>query len=266
MLAEERYVWILDRLHAKGLITTQEICEGIGISGETARRDLEKLEKEGHLRRVYGGATLINGRGIEPPIRVRQGKNVAEKRAIGALAASLVREGETISLDIGTTTLEVARHLRHLHQLTVLTSSIPIATELVGRGRISVYLTGGLVREGELALSGPLAEEALKQFFVDKVFIGAGGITVAEGITDYILPEAQVRRLMVERAKEVIVVADHSKFGHVAFTSVVPISRIDKLITDDGVDGEALAEFRDKGVEVLVARVSKPGGKEVKEE
>lgn len=266
MLAEERYVWILDRLHAKGLVTTQEICEGMGISGETARRDLEKLEKEGHLRRVYGGATLINGRGIEPPIRVRQGKNVAEKRAIGTLAASLVREGETISLDIGTTTLEVARHLRHMRELTVLTSSIPIATELVGRGRISVYLTGGLVREGELALSGPLAEEALKQFFVDKVFIGAGGITVVEGVTDYIVPEAQVRRLMVERAREVIVVCDHSKFGHVAFTSVVPISRTDKLITDDGADADILAEFQEQGVEVLVARTAKSRNKGVEEE
>jgi DeoR/GlpR family transcriptional regulator of sugar metabolism len=265
VLAEARYAWILDHLRVKGLITTEEICTGIRVSGQTARRDLERLEDEGQLRRVYGGATLIDGRD-EPSIRNLQGKNTAEKRAIGALAASLVQDGEMISLGRGTTTLEVARHLREYRELTVLASSIPIAMEMLEKEHTNVYLTGGLLSVGEMVLSGHLAEETLRQFFVDKVFLGADGVTLAEGVTDYTISESRIHRLMVERARETILVCDHSKLGRVSFTSVVPITSVTKLITDSGADEKTLKEFRDKVSEVLVAEVAKTRSKAEEEQ
>lgn len=253
MLAEERYAWILARLRQNGVVKTSELCSALGISGETARRDLEKLEQEGYLRRVYGGAVSLEGRGIEPPIQSRRVRNVEEKRAIGALAASFVRDGDTVSLDVGTTTFEVARNLKGKRGLTVLTNCLFIAMELAGMPGLTVYLTGGTLRQDELALSGPLAEEGVRRFYVDKTFIGAGGLTIDEGLTDYHVAEAQVRRLMIERAREVIVVADHSKIGKVAFTSVAPLSQITRLITDDKADPHFLQELVEKGVEVHVA-------------
>lgn len=243
---------ILDLLRQRRLVKTGDLAEQLAVSDETIRRDLERLERQGLVRRVHGGATVPAGTGLEPPYDSRAAINIDEKQRIGAVAASMVSDGDTLLIDIGTTTLEFAKCLRDKRDLTVLTNSMPTALELSTNSSAKVYLLGGLVRQGELSLSGFLTEAALKEFFVDKAFVGAGGLSAIEGLTDYHVAEAQVRRTMVARAREVIVLADHTKFGAVALTMVVPLRMIHKIITDGTVTESDIQTFAQQGVEVIV--------------
>lgn len=256
MLAEERQGRILALLRARGTVRTSELMALFGVSRETIRRDLLELEERGLARRIHGGAALQPA-GLEPPFSVRATSNLDEKRAIAAACAELVREGDVVLLDVGTTCLEVARALRGRARITVMTNSVPAALELVHDPEIRVFLTGGQLRPGELSVSGTLARAAVAHHYADRAILGAGGLTVHEGLTDYHVEEAELRRLMIEHARQVIVVADHSKFGVVAFTRIAPLDDIDVVVTDDGLSEEVVRQFREAGVDVVVARVAR---------
>ena len=253
MLGRERQNLILDMLGTSRTVRIPELTKRFGVSVATIRRDLDLLEKEGLIRRIYGGAELSERKGYEQPIfNTRVGRMAAQKSAIGAAAAKLISEGDTVVLDIGTTTLEIAKNIGDVPHLTVLTNSLPVLNELVS-GSANVYALGGRLRSQELAIGGSLAEETLGSFFVDRALVGAGGITLENGITDFSPDSAQLCSAIMKRANEVILVADSSKFGKNVFAKVAPLSHVDTVVTDSGIPEEYKKAFSKMEIRLIIA-------------
>lgn len=253
VLSEERHQVILDILEERGSITVNELVERFGVSEMTIRRDLDILEKKGFLRRVHGGAVLDRGRSYEPPFISRAIENLEAKQRIGRTAADMIENGDSITLDVGTTTMEVARNIAGKQNLTVLTPCLQIASLLAENPNIRLIVTGGIVRPGELSMVGHLAERTLQDFYVDKLFLGAAGVDIDVGLTEYNLEDTLVKQVMIKNAKQVILVADSSKFGRIAFTSIAPLSVVNTLITDEAIDPDWLARLRKQNIEVILA-------------
>jgi DeoR family fructose operon transcriptional repressor len=231
-------------------------------SEATIRRDLNKLEQQGLVKRTYGGAISLypqlQASSLDAPFSVRAQHHVAEKRAIALAAAELVSDGETIILDAGTTTAQLARVLQNRHNLTVITNSYRVMTELHDSEGVSVMITGGVLhslgelpQEGDLIMTGPVAEATLRRFRPSKVFLGTAGITIAEGMTNAILAQAQIKQLMIETSEEVILLTDCSKFGHVSYSIVAPVDVLDQLITDNCIKPEDRTALEERGVQVI---------------
>jgi DeoR/GlpR family transcriptional regulator of sugar metabolism len=253
MTATERRQRIIERIETEGSIAVADLSRRFAVSEMTIRRDLRALENEGLLRRVYGGAISARGRGYEPPYLVRAAKQGGDKQRIGQRAAELVYDGDSIALDVGTTTLEVARHLKGKQNLTIITASLPIANELVNHPGIRLIITGGILRDGELSMVGHLAERSLRDVHVDKAFVGIGGISLEAGLTEFNLEDALVKRAMIACAAECIVVADSSKFGCTAFAAVAPFSQVRTIVTDVGLGDEMVARLRAANIELILA-------------
>lgn len=256
MHAHERHKIILELIAEHGAVTVAELCERLDISDMTVRRDFSTLERSGLLRRIHGGAVSARGRSYEPPVLARVHKARAAKQAIGRFASSLVREGDSIALDIGTTTLELARNLLHIRDITVLTNCLPIANVLVDQPEIRLMLCGGIVRPGEHSLIGPVAAETLSRFYVDKAFIGIGGIDLKAGLTEYNLEDAEVKQHMIKNCERCILLTDSSKFDLKTFASVAPLSAVDEIVTDDKLDETYHAALVEQGI--VVHRVEIP--------
>jgi len=253
MFPEERKRRILERVRSGGSVTVQDLSQAFGVSESTIRRDLRELEQEGLLERTHGGAVAADPTRAEPSYAEKSDQNRAEKMAIARVAAGMVHDGASIILDAGTTTLEVARLLKDRRDLTVVTNSYPIAAELAEAPGVEVIVTGGSVRGTTLALVGPLAERALEQVNVDITFLGTNGIDLERGLTTPTPAEASVKRRMIAAARKVVVVADSTKAGRVAFATVAPVSKMDMLITDRGMDPRLAGELMARGVQVLTA-------------
>ncbi len=248
---EKRHHLILDALEKRGSITVNQLVEMLQVSEMTIRRDLDVLARKGLLRRVHGGAVLDRRRSYEPPFFMRSLENAEAKQRIGQAAANLIESGESIILDVGTTTLEIARCLKEKQNLTVITPSLPIANLLSKNPDIRLIMTGGIVRPIELSMVGHLAKRALNDFFVDKLFLGAAGVDFDVGLTEYNLEDALVKQAMIKNAKKIILVADSSKFGRIAFTGIAPIDVLNTVITDQTIDPEWIARLRRLGIEVI---------------
>ncbi len=253
-MMEERRARIVEMLKNERTIRVNALVEEFGVSIETIRRDLEFLEERDLLKRVYGGAIRKGAFSDEPAYDLREVKNLEAKRAIAVEAAALISDGDTVFFDIGTTCLEVARLLADRPGITIITNSFMIATELAG-SRCRVFVLGGELRTGELSLSGFLASASIGYFNADKAVIGAGGITLERGVTDYHAEEAAVRRLMIEHAKYNIVVADSSKFDVVAMNSVCTLKEIGILVTDSQIPKEIRHGLRKAAVPTITVEV-----------
>lgn len=253
MLAEDRRARLLADLNEHGSVRVAEVVERLDVSEMTVRRDLAALEQQGLLRRVRGGAILPQGRSYEPPFVLRRTTQSQEKEAIAAAAADLVNDGDSVALDVGTTTLALAHHLADRHNLTVLTPSLHVARAFEESPTITVVLSGGTVRPGEGSLVGHVAARTCSEFNVDKLFLGIGGLHPDRGLTEFNVDDAIVKRTMIDHATEVIVLADASKLGRVAFAHVAPVTAVGRLITDRGSDHTILDELADHGVDVTTA-------------
>lgn len=260
MIPAERRRVILELIREERTVAVAELCERFDVSDMTIRRDLRELDREGLLRRVHGGAVSRLGRSYEPPYHWRAAQNLEAKRAIGQAAAELIYDGNSIGLDVGTTTLEVVHALRELHeslQLTIVTASLPIANEIIANfpleSEVRLILTGGVVRAGELSMVGQFAEKMYRQLHVDKVFIGVGGVHLEEGLTEYNLEDAHTKPSLIRSARERIVLADSSKLGKTTFASVAPLSIVDVLITDWNAPTQMVEDLRKIGIRVIVA-------------
>ncbi|MDQ1913751.1 DeoR/GlpR family DNA-binding transcription regulator [Paenibacillus sp. GD4] len=251
---EDRRSTILQRLNTEGKVQVHHLSQLLNVSTETVRRDLDRLEKEGKLRKVYGGAVKIRMELVEPPFLKRTQMRKEEKAAIGKLAASLVEDNETIMLDNGTTTIEILPHLKDRHNLTVITHSVPILNLAMEVFKGNLIFVGGEINLQYHAATGSLTEHLLDRFKVTKAFISVGGISMADGITDYHLAEAVISRKMMERAEQAIVVADHSKFGKSTFAKISKLEDVSMLITDPGCPEEWLETFSALGIEGRISR------------
>lgn len=257
MLQAERRRVILNLVRQNGKVTIADLCRRFDVTEMTARRDLGALDRDGLLRRVHGGAVSALGRSYEPPYLLRSTANIEAKRLIAAKAAELVADGDSIALDIGTTTLEVVRQLRNKRNLTILTSSLPIANEVVSHlsleNNVRLILTGGIIRAGELSMIGHITEGTYHDLHVDKAFIAIGGLSLVDGLTEYNLEDAQVKRSLIKTAHRKIVLADGSKFGRTTFATVAPLSSVDMIITDPSAPEEMILSLTRRKIQVIIA-------------
>lgn len=253
LMNAERRQQIAQFIRQRKRATVAELSEHFRVSEATIRRDLEHLDSAGIVRRTHGGAIALERAAPEPPVVLRMAECQEEKARIGHAAANLVRDGETVFLGSGTTTLEVARNLGHKKGLTVITNALNIAHELAGHEGITVIVAGGLLRHSELSMIGHLTEQMLRELRADKVIMGMRAISIEEGLTNDYLPETMTDRAIIQFAPEVILVADHTKFGKMATAFVAPVTAVHKIVTDDKAPLLILAELRRMGIEVIVA-------------
>jgi len=231
----------------------------LGVTDETIRRDLARLADQGVVRRAHGGAVAIRP-GDETDTSFRLREHEREKVAIGRRAMELVSDGTSIILDSGTTTLCLARALRARQDLVVVTTAVTNALELVGNPRTTVVMTGGVIRPTTFGASGQLAAATLRGLHVDQTFLAIHSVSAEGGLTYPLFEEVDAKRAMIEAASEVILLADHSKFGRQALVRVAPITAVHRIITTPGVDADELAAIRDLGIEVIVAELDNSPG------
>lgn len=255
MYAEERQQTILERVRRDGKVSVEALTEALGVSAPTVRADLGALEERRLLRRTHGGAILPETTVYEPPYAERERARQAEKARIGAAGAARVRDGETVLLDAGTTTFEIAVRLRERAGLTVVTNSLAAALALMdgGPGHVQVLLVGGAVHARRRATLGPLAVEFLAHLHVDRCFLGVNGVHPEAGYTVTDFDAAQVKQAMIGCAREVVVAADSAKLGVAAFAAVGPLALAHVLVTDTAPDGPLAEALAAAGVEVVVA-------------
>ncbi len=247
----ERQNKILQWVNQQYRITIGEVCARYAVSEATARRDLEALAAHGKVQRVHGGAIALDKAPPEMPMLQRQVEQSSEKQRIGALAASMVQDGETVFLGSGTTVLEVARNLTERQNLTVITNSLPVLMLLSEYSNITIVCTGGLLRATELSFIGHIAEQVLGEVRADRVFIGVRAISIKEGLTNDYLPETLTDRAILTIGRENIILADHTKFGRTSTVRLVPLSQIHVLITGEETPAELRSELRENNIRVM---------------
>jgi DeoR family transcriptional regulator of aga operon len=245
---------ILALLRQNGQVRVADLAKTLGVSQVTVRADLEALEREGRLRRLRGGAVLWETRRFELPLEVTRTLHAKEKEAIGKRAAALVRNGDVVILDVGSTTTEMAKALSpNLKDVVVITSALNIALLLEGHPGISVIVTGGRLRPLQHSLVNPFGTLLLEELNADKAFLGCNGVHPERGFTNTNLEEAEVKKAMVRAAREVYFLADHSKLLQVATAKIAPLSAAKALITDRKAGKEALEALERAGLAVEVA-------------
>ena len=248
MRKNDRMTAILQRAGEAGSVDVADLAAFLGASEATIRRDLQSLSAQHLLVRTHGGA-VVGDTGQELSVRIKETRNQAEKRRIGQAAAALVQDGAVVGLTGGTTATELARALADRRGITVVTNAINIAAELAIRPQITLVVIGGVARPS-YEMVGPAAEMMLDNYHLDVAFIGVDGLSAQEGCTTYHEMEAQTDRNFLERARRSVVIADSSKIGRVTFARIVPLGRVDDIVTDDGADPEQLRELAESGVRI----------------
>ena len=257
MLDAERRQQIVAYVEERTGATVGELSEKFGVSEATARRDLVLLTRQGLVERAHGGAVPRRARAQrgfpEPPILVRAGLNAAEKRRIGEVAARFIEDGDTIIVNGGTTTEHLVPFLGDRQRLTVITNVLNVATLLAAHPHVTVVMLGGVLHHASFSLVGLLAEDALANLRADKLFAGIPAIHPDYGLSSDDMTEVQMDRAMLAAAREVTILADHSKFGNLATVRLAPMSRVKRVVTDGKTPAAYLDALREQGVLVEVA-------------
>lgn len=251
MLVAERYEKIVGLVNERGSIRVSELSELCRVTEETIRRDLDRLELAGRLRRSHGGAVSVKET-LHPeiPYTEREVTHAEEKKRIAHEAVKRIHVKDRILLDASSTAWYMAARMPDL-PLTVLTNSIKVATELSGKEKIEVISTGGILAQKSLSFVGPLAERSLDAYHVDKVFFSCKGVHMDRGISESNELQARIKERMIGMADEVILLADSSKFGIQAFTQVAGLDQVDVIITDRRIDKEVLGSLQERGITVI---------------
>jgi DeoR/GlpR family transcriptional regulator of sugar metabolism len=258
MLALERRLKILERVAEGQTVEVTALAAEFGVSVMTIRRDMQRLERDGFLRRTYGGATAHQVRAVEVGFNARVLHHAAEKRLIGSTAAKMLDSVKVVFLGFGTTVEQLARFLPARRGLTVITPSLSVAS-LLGTRSIDTLMVGGRVRQDELSCVGPLAIDGVRRYNTDLAVIGAAGISSRRGVSELDDNEAEVIREALEHTGEVMVISDGSKFGATALATVTGIARVNRIVTDISAPADELSEIRMMGVTVVVAATPGPG-------
>ena len=226
---------IIDLIEQMGIVKVTDLSRKFGVSDVTIRNDLVQLEKKNILIRAHGGAMKFHRVGIDFELDIKSKKHLLEKQKIGKKAAQLIRDGETIILDSGTTTLQIAKNLSNFNDLTVITNSLNIAGLLVDYPNVKVVVPGGTLRRKSLSLIGSMAENSIKNYYCDKVFLGVDGIDTKYGISTPNAEEAHLNNIMIDISNDLIVVTDSSKFLRKSFAFIAPLSKINTIVTDNNI-------------------------------
>ncbi len=249
----ERQKQILSLLTRQQRLSVAEIVKQFAISEATARRDLESLASQGKAQRVHGGVISVEQAPPELPILERESEQLDEKIRIARATAELVSDKETVFLGSGSTVLEVARHLRNRHNLTVITNSLPVLNALVGIREITVISLGGMLRDSELSFIGHITEQALTEVRADKVIMGTRGVSLEHGLTNDYLQETLTDRAILKIGRTVIIVADHTKVNRVATALLAPLDSMQIFVTDSKADKKFIQALKKNGIQVIVA-------------
>jgi DeoR family transcriptional regulator of aga operon len=253
LLTEQRRRNVLDLVDQYGQVTVADMVKRFSISAVTVRSDLDALASNGALIRSHGGAVRRLEATQDYPLRTKESLHHDEKIRIGRAAAELIEPGETIILDSGTTTAEIARHLKKLkiQSLTIITNALNIAAELADSPDISLIMIGGLLRPVSYSFVGPQADAMMSEIHADRLFLAVDGFDLENGPSTPDVLEAQLNNVMIRSAKEVNVVADFSKLGRRSVSKIGPFERVRRLITDKRATAEFTEALRKKGVEVI---------------
>ncbi len=261
LLAEQRRALILDEVRRRGGVRVNELTRKLGVSDMTVRRDLDALARQGVLEKVHGGAVpVVEASTHEPGFEAKSGLELTAKEDIARAAAELVAPGSAIALSGGTTTFALAHQLVEVPDLTVVTNSVRVAdvfhaaqrTTGPRQGAATVVLTGG-VRTPSDSLVGPVADQAIAALHFDVLFLGVHGISVEAGLSTPNLAEAETNRRLVQSARRVVVVADHTKWGVVGLSSFAALEQVDTLVTDAGLESGARSEVSEHLRRLVVA-------------
>lgn len=252
-LAVERQRTIASILRREGVVRNAELKELLNVSLVTIRSDLRELERIGECEVIWGGAVSVNPPSeAESLLSERSKLNVEEKQRIGAKAAELIELGQTIFLDAGSTTVEVVRHLsHHMEYLRIVTPALNVAAATTHYPDVELVMTGGILRNLTRSLVGPQALRSLELFNADWAFLASGGFSLEAGVTTSNLLEVDVKKTMAERSARVALLVDSSKFGRVLSLTVLPLERLDLIITDTGLSETDAQTIAALGVEVL---------------
>ena len=252
-LGEARRAGILAWLQEEGSARVRILAEAFDVSEVTVRQDLEKLEAEGYVTRRHGGAFLKSVTQQVRAMALQHVDNMDAKRAIGRLAAELVGDGETIILDSGSTTTEVAAQLLGRRDMTVITNALNIALMLGAEPGFDVHMSGGHFKAPTLSLSGERSADYFRGLFAQTLFLATAAVDLRAGLTYPALSDIPVKRAMIEAAERVVLVADSSKIGQRSFTTLGGIEQVDVLVTDRGIAAADRIAIEQAGVEVMVA-------------
>jgi DeoR family transcriptional regulator of aga operon len=254
LLVEERHRRITEMLELQERVTVEELVARFGVSAVTIRGDLDALAEAGSVIRSHGGALKRIDDPEDIPITVKETLHHAEKVRIGHAAAHMIQDGETIMLDSGSTTMEIARQIRFLRlkSLNVITNALNVAMELANLPQVRLIMIGGILRQMSYSLAGPHAEQTLRALYADRLFLGVDGLDPEIGLMTPDVLEAQLNAVMIQVSREVVVVADHTKFQRRSLSVIGRIDSVQKVITDSGIAPEIVAAVRARNVEVLV--------------
>lgn len=250
----ERRLYILKLLEKNEKVNVNSLSKQFGISEVTIRKDLRYFEQKNMLIRSRGGALKQSIIDVDLSIYDRRRQNINQKSAIGIVAASFVKEGETILLDSGTTIMELVKHIPKQIETTIITNAIDIAFRLAENPKVRLIMPGGILRRNSLSLVGEQAAEGMRNYYCDICFIGADGIDKQQGLLTMNIEEAHLSRISIENSKKVIALIDSSKFQRKGIMTIVPVSKVDLLITDSGISEANLKWLKDAGIEVIIAK------------
>ncbi|WP_153978123.1 MULTISPECIES: DeoR/GlpR family DNA-binding transcription regulator [Paenibacillus] len=250
MLAAERYDRIVEMVNESGSMRVSELSDRCRVTEETIRRDLDRLEQAGRLKRSHGGAVSIKDDQPEIPYRVRETTHAEEKKRIAQAALAMIHPGDRILLDASTTAGYMAANMPDI-PLTVLTNSIQVATELSSKDKIEVISTGGQLAQRSLSFVGPLAERSLETYHVDKLFLSCKGVHLdGGGISESNELQARLKQKMVGISDQVILLADASKFGVRAFARVTGLNAVHAVILNEQLDDDLMKRLKDYDIQI----------------
>lgn len=255
MLTVDRRHRILERVAEEQTIHIGALAQELGVSEMTIRRDITRLERDGFLRRTYGGATAHLTRSLELAFNARSLQHASSKRLIGMRTVQLVEGASTLFVGIGTTAEQFAMFLPPREDLLVVTGSLPVAS-LLGTRPGRVVALGGTVRRDELACVGPIAVSTILRYHADIAVLGAAGVSARYGIGELDDGVAEIHRLMIQQSDRLIVIVDSSKLGVSAPATVAPLSAIDSVVTDQGAPQSELAALEAAGCRIVIAGIT----------
>ena len=253
LLAEPRRMKILEWLREEGSARVRDLSAAFQVSEATIRQDLERLEAEGFVLREHGGAYLKTVAEQVGTLSLQHQENLERKQAIGACAARLVHDGETIILDSGSTTTEVAKRITTRRDLVIITNALNIALTVGGVQGFTVHMPGGQFKAPTLSLSGDKSTEYFKSIFAEKLFLATAGVGVSAGLTYPSFADLQLKEAMIRSAHHVYLVADSTKIEKTSFARLGAIDIVDSFITDDGISDKDAKEFERLGIELIIA-------------
>lgn len=248
----ERRSYILKHLETNDKVDVDALSQQFGVSKVTIRKDLNYFEKRNLLIRSRGGAMKQSLASTDLSIYDRRKQNIDLKQKIGAFAATLIGDGETIVLDSGTTMMEMAKHISKQTETTIITIAVDIAFRLADFQKIRVIMPGGMLRRNSLSLVGEQTASALREFYCDKYFLSADGIDFERGLLTMNIEEAHLSRICIENSKQVIALIDSGKFNSKGITTIAPLTKIDMIITDSGISSEQAEYIKNQNIELKI--------------